>query len=83
MDILAVQQRLIDSGFQFVEHVYNDGSEYNTSVRVSRDKSPHYFSNNILGDYGWGRFPRHDVWVMIAEWLDGQEFMDKEFGAST
>lgn len=80
MDILAVQQRLIDAGFQFQEHVFNDDKHRNCFIKITRVKSPHAF--DIPGKYdhitveeareelGWGRFPRVEAWRLVAEWLD-------------
>ena len=75
MDILAVQQRFIDAGFQFVEHVYNDGNCRNCQIKFTRDTSPHCFTpdRNLLGDFGWGRFSRMEAWRQAAEWLDRLE----------
>ena len=76
MDIFAVQQRLIDNGFQFVEHIYNDGNERNCYVAITREKICHFTFENCYtwGGRGWGRFTRHRVWTYVAEWLDEQEF---------
>jgi DNA-binding XRE family transcriptional regulator len=74
MDILAVQQRFIDAGYQFVEHIFNDDRGVgNCSIQFTKDECPHYFTKHPLGDFGWGRFPRMDAWRNAAEWLDEQE----------
>lgn len=76
MDILAVQQRLIDAGYQFVEHVYNDGNPRNCFVAITKDTNYTFnFENHFSrGGHGWGRFDRQRTWMYIAEWLDEQEF---------
>lgn len=81
MDILAVQQRLIDNGYQFIEHIYNDGMMrddglVNCYVAITKEKVRHFdFENHFTwGGVSWGRFTRHQVWTYIAEWLDEQEF---------
>ena len=80
MDILAVQQRFLDAGFQFSEHVYNDGMTragelVNCSIKFAKDTSPHNLSADLnpTGDFGWGRFNRMHAWRMAAEWLDKHE----------
>lgn len=74
MDILAVQQRFLDAGFQFKEHVSNDGHPNNCYVQFSRCCNPHHFSECNCGlqvhKVGWGRFSRHDAWRQAAEWID-------------
>ena len=78
MDILAVQQRFIDAGYQFQEHIYNDGGTGNCSIKFAKSKDPHVFSvgNNLVGDFGWGRFSRMRCWRMAAEYLDEIEFQN-------
>ena len=75
MDILAVQQRFIDAGYQFQEHIYNDGKACNCSIKFAKSKDPQVFSvgNNLLGDFGWGRYSRMSCWRQAAEYLDEQE----------
>ena len=85
MDILAVQQRLIDSGYQFIEHIYNDelskkGRNCYVTITSSKDNSfsSEYSSNKrncIHWDtiHSWGRFDRMECWKLIAEWLDKKE----------
>ena len=83
MDILAVQQRLIDNGYQFIEHIYNDELSKegrNCYVTITSSKEPsfaeYYLSNKIV-DWEtinrWGRFNRMECWRLIAEWLDRKE----------
>ncbi len=76
MDILAVQQRLIDNGYQFIEHIFNDGSKRNCFVMITKDTYVDFSCENhfLYGELGWGRFERHQVWMYVAEWLDEQEF---------
>lgn len=70
MDILAVQQRFIDAGYQFIEHVYNDGYWANCSLVFTKSKEPTYLLRHPIGDFGWGRFQRMECWRYAAEWLD-------------
>lgn len=81
MDILAVQQRYIDAGYQFQEHIYNDGKTrigelINCSIKFAKTKDPHVFSTpgSVLGDFGWGRYSRMECWRFAAEYLDEIEF---------
>lgn len=71
MDILAVQQRVIDAGFQFREHIFNDGWDRNCVVYIAKKHTSLFVDGQH--EWGWGRFPRHDAWRMVAEWLDGIE----------
>lgn len=73
VDILAVQQRLIDAGFQYRETVFNDGLPNNCLVVLSHSTDHHYFSRHPMGDMGWGRFHRMTCWRYVAEWLDQWE----------
>jgi hypothetical protein len=72
MDILAVQQRFIDAGYQFQEHVFNDG-EPNCMIKFALATAPLHFHNHPCGDFGWGRFDRWECWRRAAEWLDKKE----------
>lgn len=72
MDILAVQQRFIDAGYQFTEHIFNDGSPNDCWIQFAKDKNPSFLSERV-GDCGWGRFSRMSCWRQAAEWLDEQE----------
>ena len=70
MNILEIQQRFKDNGFQWKEQIYNDGSVNDCFLDFSLSKNPHYFSNNTFGEIGWGRFPRIVAWNKANEWLD-------------
>ena len=72
MDILAVQQRFINAGYQFVEHIFNDDKPA-CSIKFTLNKSPHHFTEHPCGDFGWGRFSRMSCWRQAAEWLDAVE----------
>lgn len=79
MDILAVQQRLIDNGFQFIEHIYNDelSTIRNCYITMTKNNNPgfsfHHATNrelNIDEKLSWGRYNRMYCWRLVAEWLD-------------
>lgn len=80
MDILAVQQRLIDKGYQFIEHIYNDGMIrngvlVNCIIAITKNQVRGFTLENHFtwGGVSWGRFGRHEAWAYVAEWLDKQE----------
>lgn len=73
MDILAVQQRFIDAGYQWQEHISNDGAFQNCSIYFTLCRSSFYFTDHHHGDFGFGRFERMDCWKRAAEWLDKVE----------
>jgi len=85
MNILTIQQRFIDAGFQYLEHIFNDGKA-NCYIKFSRCQSPHHFddcsSKDCVyrkNDVGWGRFSREEAWRMAAEWLDTWEKKRDEY----
>lgn len=69
MNILEIQQRFTNNGFQWLEHIFNDGLP-DCSIKFSLSKNPHYFTDNRLGDIGWGRFSRIEAWNKANDWLD-------------
>lgn len=71
-DILEVQQRFMDAGYQWVERIYNDGRSSNCSIKFMKDTDCHGFTegNHLLGDFGWGRFTRNHCWAQAEAWLD-------------
>ncbi len=78
MDILAVQQRFLDAGYQYREHVFNDSNDRNCVIRFTCSRDPHYLRNHPASDFGWGRFQRMDAWRQAAEWLDAVEAGEKK-----
>lgn len=75
MDILAVQQRFIDAGYQFQEHIFNGGGTHNCIIKIAKSTDPHILThgNNQTGNFCVGRCPRMNAWRQAAEWLDKQE----------
>lgn len=69
-----VQDALMMRGYQWVEHVFNDGHVYNCLIYISRDTTPTIF-NIGSADYdaskilGWGRFPRQTCWMYVWEYI--------------
>ncbi|KKK62505.1 hypothetical protein LCGC14_3003680, partial [marine sediment metagenome] len=62
IDILSIQQKFIDAGYQWEEHIFNDGMSDNCSIHFTEDTSPGYFLKRCLGDFGWGRYSRKSCW---------------------
>lgn len=70
MTIPDMQQAILDAGWQFEEHIFNDGGP-DCYVNFSNSKSPHVFGVYPIdeasrkerdGVIGWGRFWRQDAW---------------------
>lgn len=70
MNILEIQQRFKDNGFQWLEQIFNDKHIEDCYLKFSLSKNPHYLSNNVCGDVGWGRFTRIQAWNKANDWLD-------------
>lgn len=70
MNILEIQQKFKDNGFQWKEQIFNDGSVNDCFLDFSLSKNSHYFSNNVFGEISWGRFPRIVAWNKANDWLD-------------
>jgi len=69
-EIARIQQRFLDAGFQFNEHVFNDGHWRNCHISVTESQNPHAFRPVRAKTVGWGRFDRFDAWEMAEKWLD-------------
>lgn len=73
--IAEIQNRFIKAGFQFQEHIYNDGHERDCSIEFTRCRNRHHFGAgrcmkcDNIGEVGWGRFPRLIAWSYAGEWL--------------
>jgi len=67
--IAQIQKELMKLGYQWEERIYNDGNPYNCYVIFTKNNKPHYFTDNILGDFGWGRFTRITAWKKAYEFL--------------
>lgn len=74
MNILEIQEKFIQAGFQWKENIYND-SLPNCSLIVTRDVSPHALDKypRPADCVGWGRFERLHAWQQAYEWLQTQE----------
>lgn len=69
--IARIQDRFREAGFQWMEHVYNDGLHQDCSIKMTMSIDPTYFSKyRVTGDLGWGRFPRVVAWEKASQWLD-------------
>jgi hypothetical protein len=68
MSMEQLQDAIRGAGWQWLEHVFNDGNDRDCYVRFSNKTSPHALDTR-REDYdgesiGWGRFPRRDCWEM-------------------
>lgn len=70
IDILSIQQKFIDAGYQWEEHIFNDGMLGNCIIHFAKSTLPGYFLEHCLGDFGWGRFDRESCWRQANAWLD-------------
>ena len=70
LSILGIQEKFYAAGYQWEEHIYNDDFYCNCSIHFTISNDPNYFSKHVLGDFGWGRFPRIECWQMANDWLD-------------
>ena len=76
VDILAVQQKFIDAGYQWEEHVYNDDLHDNCSIQFTKDPSPNYFLEHVMGNFRWGRFSRESCWEQANAWIEWKQLSD-------
>lgn len=66
--IMQLQKEIHKKGFQWTEHIFNDGRENNCHIEFTSEKTPsifleQLFKENIQGEfYGWGRFRRLECW---------------------
>lgn len=72
VDILAIQKKFMNAGYMFQETIFNDGRHGNCSIKFALDKNCYNFTegNNLLGDFGWGRFDREYAWLQADEWFE-------------
>lgn len=76
-DIMSIQKRFQDAGFQWRETIFNDGHSDNCAISFTVSKNPCYLSQRG-GDVGWGRYPRARCWINADQWLDKVEANLKE-----
>lgn len=71
MTIAQIQDEFIKDGFQFMEHVFNDGSERNCYVRFTKTTYHSAFNpgEERQPDIGWGRYNRQLCWQRAWTWL--------------
>lgn len=76
MTIEQMQQAIADLGWQWKEHIFNDGKYANCMIQFTQDKSPHALSAPPYpkDSVGWGRYRRQHAWEMayakIVEGVD-------------
>jgi hypothetical protein len=74
MNLEKIQAAFMAAGFQWKEHIYNDGKA-ECSIEFTRDTSPHALSEfpRPKDCVGWGRFDRWWAWAQAYEWLQKQQ----------
>ncbi len=81
MTIADMQQAILNLGWQFQEHIFNDGLP-ECYVQFSKDKSPHVFGSYVNDEacdeelrkarrerVGWGRFRRQWAWQQAYDYI--------------
>ena len=74
MDLEKIQRAFQSAGYQWTEHIYNDGNQ-ECSIEFTQDRSPHALSTfpKPADCVGWGRFSRRWAWVQAYEWLQKKQ----------
>ena len=75
IQIMQYQLDISNAGWQWEEHIFNDGSSRNCMVSLTKNTDPTYFTKRPLGDIGWGRFERYTAWYKAHEAI----IVNKEF----
>lgn len=65
-EITAIQKVLSALGWQWQEHIFNDGHS-NCYLTITKDTDP-CILGKTQGDAGWGRFGRLYCWREALEW---------------
>jgi len=76
--IAQMQDEIAAAGWQWLEHVFNDGMglAFNCFVKLSKRREPQVFTDPAFRDpdeVGWGRFNRHWAWQQAYDYV-----MEKE-----
>jgi len=67
-EIATIQSAMSLYGWQWIEHVFNDGHTEDCYLEISCKKDPVVFSKNAVNTAGWGRFSRLKCWRDALEW---------------
>jgi len=74
MDIMKMQDKLKDMGYQWREHIFNDDFiSADCYLEISRSTNPCVFLNDDPKTLGWGRFSRERCWSMALDFVSEQE----------
>ncbi len=65
--IAEMQEAIRNKGFQWIEHVFNDGHPNDCIIYLTKSKDGHYFGKHQCGDIGWGRYRRQAAWEMAFQ----------------
>lgn len=70
--IFAAQKAFANAGYQWVEHIFNDGDPGNCLIKMTKSTDPYDIDR---GKYTvcWGLFTRAGAWSKALEWLSHQQ----------
>jgi hypothetical protein len=69
--IADIQKEIKDLGWQWIEHIYNDGYE-DCFLKLHDSKNPCVFSDITKDEIGWGRFNRKYCWEQALMCIKSQ-----------
>ena len=70
MTIQEMQEAILAKGWQFQEHVFNDGSYGNCHLELTDSKDPLSLLSMLSeGRIAWGRFERNYCWTRAYRWI--------------
>lgn len=70
IQIAAMQKSIKQMGWQWMEHIFNDGSCADCYLKLTSRKNPTELSRGH--DIGWGRFARLYCWKEAHKWIVGR-----------
>jgi hypothetical protein len=81
MTIPEMQDQIQAWGWQWQEHVFNDGTTQNCYLQCNKNTNPHVFGpapgeqtrKDREGNVGWGRFPRQTAWEFAYAYIRERE----------
>jgi len=62
MTIEEIQKEISDLGYQWREHIFNDGLGAECLLKISRSRNPMDIADD-RDNVGWGRYRREYCWI--------------------
>jgi hypothetical protein len=79
LSVPEIQQKFYQAGYQWIEHIFNDGNSYNDCyIRITKHTCPLALGRYESGEVGWGRFGREYCWREAYQWLLTQDKEDED-----